>query len=342
MRALFNEIEKKRKRLEAVKNRNQPWIHKSDDLDVDRQSAQKKIEETVQRRKDTLERKYETVVASIGKRGRRDAASDSTCLPIPEDAYDEDACAKQEASIPYDVIIRGLRKYKQPIMIFGESRAQILKRLCDLEERKGVSRCQEETFIDTLTDRECSRSLGEIPDIDSILKRCRNVNEKTKSGRICTWIAKVLVSFQDAYIKDSRKSRLEGNLAAAKRKEAILNQTTTSLLPLLEMLDTQTLDEDILNKIHSVVEYCEASDYVKAHDAYMRLAIGNAAWPMGVTMVGIHERAGRSKIFTSEVAHILNDETTRKYIQMIKRLLSFAQSMAMEDPSRLVQMSNMN
>ncbi|ETW27481.1 hypothetical protein PFFCH_05083 [Plasmodium falciparum FCH/4] len=36
-------------------------------------------------------------------------------------------------------------------------------------------------------------------------------------------------------------------------------------------------------------------------------------------MVGIHERAGRSKIYASEVAHILNDETTRKYIQMIKR-----------------------
>ncbi|ETW46133.1 pre-mRNA-splicing factor 18 [Plasmodium falciparum MaliPS096_E11] len=51
----------------------------------------------------------------------------------------------------------------------------------------------------------------------------------------------------------------------------------------------------------------------------MLLAIGNAAWPMGVTMVGIHERAGRSKIYASEVAHILNDETTRKYIQMIKR-----------------------
>ncbi|EUR72472.1 hypothetical protein PFBG_02563 [Plasmodium falciparum 7G8] len=32
----------------------------------------------------------------------------------------------------------------------------------------------------------------------------------------------------------------------------------------------------------------------------MLLAIGNAAWPMGVTMVGIHERAGRSKIYASE------------------------------------------
>lgn len=31
----------------------------------------------------------------------------------------------------------------------------------------------------------------------------------------------------------------------------------------------------------------------------MELAIGNAPWPMGVTMVGIHERSGRSRIFSS-------------------------------------------
>jgi len=35
---------------------------------------------------------------------------------------------------------------------------------------------------------------------------------------------------------------------------------------------------------------------------------------MGVTMVGIHERAGRSKIFSSNIAHVLNDETSRKYL----------------------------
>jgi pre-mRNA-splicing factor 18 len=45
---------------------------------------------------------------------------------------------------------------------------------------------------------------------------------------------------------------------------------------------------------------------------------------MGVTMVGIHERTGRAKIFSSQIAHILNDETQRKYIQSIKRLITFS------------------
>ncbi len=50
------------------------------------------------------------------------------------------------------------------------------------------------------------------------------------------------------------------------------------------------------------------------------MAIGNAPWPIGVTMVGIHARTGREKIFARNVAHVLNDETQRKYIQVQARL----------------------
>ena len=59
---------------------------------------------------------------------------------------------------------------------------------------------------------------------------------------------------------------------------------------------------------------------------------------MGVTNVGIHERAGRTKLFESSSAHILNDEETRKYIQAVKRLLTFAQNhMPNSDPSKMVK-----
>jgi pre-mRNA-splicing factor 18 len=40
-------------------------------------------------------------------------------------------------------------------------------------------------------------------------------------------------------------------------------------------------------------------------------------------MVGIHERSAREKIHSSSVAHVLNDETQRKYIQAVKRLITF-------------------
>lgn len=56
--------------------------------------------------------------------------------------------------------------------------------------------------------------------------------------------------------------------------------------------------------------------FLQANDAYLQMAIGNAPWPIGVTMVGIHARTGREKIFSKHVAHVLNDETQRKYIQV--------------------------
>jgi pre-mRNA-splicing factor 18 len=60
-------------------------------------------------------------------------------------------------------------------------------------------------------------------------------------------------------------------------------------------------------------------EYQAANDSYLRLSIGNAAWPIGVTMVGIHERSAREKIGQDSVAHVLNDEVSRKYIQSVKR-----------------------
>lgn len=72
------------------------------------------------------------------------------------------------------------------------------------------------------------------------------------------------------------------------------------------------MNQEIMDGVYLIVQYTLMKEYVRAHDKYLELAIGNAPWPMGVTMVGIHERAGRSKIFSSQVAHILNDENQRK------------------------------
>jgi pre-mRNA-splicing factor 18 len=76
-----------------------------------------------------------------------------------------------------------------------------------------------------------------------------------------------------------------------------------------------------------VVHLAQLKRYVHANDAYLRLSIGKAAWPIGVTMVGIHERSAREKLNENEnAAHIMSDEVTRKMLQGIKRCLSFAQT----------------
>ena len=54
---------------------------------------------------------------------------------------------------------------------------------------------------------------------------------------------------------------------------------------------------------------------VQASDIYLKMAIGNAPWPIGVDQVGIHMRPSRETISMRYVAHVLNDETQRKFIQ---------------------------
>lgn len=74
----------------------------------------------------------------------------------------------------------------------------------------------------------------------------------------------------------------------------------------------------------------------QANDAYLELAIGNAPWPLGVTNHGIHSRTAQEKIYAKNVAHVLNDETQRKYIQAIKRLMTQCQKYFPSNPSKSV------
>ncbi|GAA5888659.1 hypothetical protein JCM16303_000884, partial [Sporobolomyces ruberrimus] len=120
---------------------------------------------------------------------------------------------------------------------------------------------------------------------------------------------------------ESVKRSTQGKVAAA-------TQATSSeyLKPLFKQLRKRDLADDVLLAVAEITFYMQTREYLRANDAYLRLSIGNAPWPIGVTMVGIHERSGREKIFSSNVAHALNDETSRKYIQSLKRLLTFAQA----------------
>ena len=82
-------------------------------------------------------------------------------------------------------------------------------------------------------------------------------------------------------------------------------------------------------------------DYLAAMDQYIKMAIGNAPWPIGVTMVGIHERSAREKIYTNSVAHVMNDETTRKYLQSIKWLMTLCQRRYPSLPSKSVEFNSL-
>ena len=100
---------------------------------------------------------------------------------------------------------------------------------------------------------------------------------------------------------------------------------------------------DIERALWCIVKAMKARNYREAGDLYVRVAIGNAAWPIGVTMVGIHERAHRSKITETiqSGAHVMQDEQTRKYLQSVKRLITFAQRKYPTAPSLSLEFNSL-
>jgi pre-mRNA-splicing factor 18 len=88
------------------------------------------------------------------------------------------------------------------------------------------------------------------------------------------------------------------------------------LKPLLKLLKKNSLSDDIRDSLSNMVKYIMHKDYILANEKYMEMAIGNAPWPIGVTNAGIHARPGRERIYSKHVAHALNDESQRRWIQV--------------------------
>lgn len=130
---------------------------------------------------------------------------------------------------------------------------------------------------------------------------------------------------------DSVKATLSG-----KNETKTLKQCKDYIRPLFKQLKSRQLDKSLLNNLVKIVQFCKEGEFVKANDAYMDVAIGRAAWPIGVTMVGIHARTGRAKIESSNVAHVMNSESQRKYLTSVKRLMTFCQKKSDAAPSKRV------
>ena len=153
----------------------------------------------------------------------------------------------------------------------------------------------------------------------------KSKSSEQKSRLVYLWCKNILQQWKHALEQEFERLMKTKLTSDFKQEKVIFQSCETNLKPLISMLKKEKCTDEILNHLFLIVQYCMFKEFEKANDVYMRLCIGNSPWPMGVTMVGIHERSGRSKIFSSQVAHILKDETQRKQLQSIKRLMSFCQ-----------------
>jgi pre-mRNA-splicing factor 18 len=113
----------------------------------------------------------------------------------------------------------------------------------------------------------------------------------------------------------------------------LLLEVVTDLQPLFRLLRQENLPENIYPTLATLLLYIRQRNFNRAHETYHALSIGNSAWPIGVISVGMHERTSDAKLIGGS-ANIIKDESTRRWILSVKRLLSFAERSARSDTLR--------
>ncbi|KAF9956541.1 mRNA splicing protein prp18 [Modicella reniformis] len=261
-----------------------------------------------------------------------------------EDASSSTATATT-FNIPPEEVVRRLRARGQPIRLFAETDQQRKIRLRALELVEDRSEGQRNDFMRAMENAETDlhlEALGHQGGMDAKDKKKKSKENSTNKDLDTSLISTdLLLKDQDklyvliyTYFKrllrewehdlDERLDELKRS-ASGKLATATQVQTAEYLKPFFKQLRHKSLEPDVLMRITEIAELMQKREHMAASDAYLKLSIGNAPWPIGVTMVGIHERSGREKIFSAQVAHVLNDETSRKWIQSIKRIMTFAE-----------------
>ncbi|GAB0135157.1 hypothetical protein EsDP_00003504 [Epichloe bromicola] len=210
--------------------------------------------------------------------------------------------------VPEEALREKLRELGHPVMMFGESHAARVRRYRRLTQV--MSKGPIPTTLE-LVDEKDMKVDGEVP--------------KDKEGK--KWLFRQLASYftmvLTAYERTMEEER--NDTSASKIAYNVMVQTRENMKPLFRKFETGDLDDSLIEPIVQIVKALQERRYVDANDDYLRLSIGKAAWPIGVTMVGIHERSAREKLHNGEKGHVMGDEVTRKILQSIKRCLTFAQ-----------------
>lgn len=266
----------------------------------------------------------------------------------------------EQRELPRIEVVRRLRDRNESIRLFGETDLDAFQRLRHMEImqpevqhgfrndfKDAMDEVDQQYLKEMLASSEASKqnreeeqdddSIDDSITYDKIQEMAKRLGRGNKDHDhlVISTLLEFLLKLWNAQV-NSQKDRTT-NVKVAR---ATCAQTKVYMKPLLRKLKAKSIPDDILDSLIEIIKHLLDRNYIKASDAYLQMAIGNAPWPIGVTMVGIHARTGREKIFSKNVAHVMNDETQRKYIQGLKRLMTKCQEYFPTDPSRCVEYVN--
>ena len=173
-------------------------------------------------------------------------------------------------------------------------------------------------------------------DVHKRIIEAENYSIDFKCNELYNWFHLIFIEWEKT-LNESLKNLNPKTKPEIRMNFGLYKQSRGFIKPLFDLLLNKNFEKkDILDKLFKIMVFCEDRDYKNANDEYIELSIGNAPWPLGVNMVGIHERSERAKIFSDQIANILNDDITKKYLLCVKRIISFIQKKHPKNPSECV------
>jgi pre-mRNA-splicing factor 18 len=346
------EISKKRKLIDEAKSdksSKKKYIRRGDIEEFEKKKYYKDLEKEKKEKEIKLKKKKEYIEQYNGSNPSNNSLSADSIDKSNDskngqlDDEENDNLTKIFENISQDEVIKRLRSHGEPIRYFGETDQERIIRLRHLEAAEEKTEGQQNEFMHAMEDTD--RNL----DLEALRKQAGLDNEEEKNKKkkdysdvdtsiisleliqkdidkacflISVYFRRLLDEWEDDLNKRSEEVKRSYK---GKRDTAIQKQTRDYLKPFFKELKHKTIQADVLARVSEIAQFMQEREYMKANESYLQLSIGNAPWPIGVTMVGIHERSAREKIFASQVAHVLNDESQRKWIQSIKRIMTWAQ-----------------
>lgn len=278
-------------------NRGQLAKQKEEQYWREQEEARVKKEQREKRKREEEEKEREELRIKREKLRKRSAKND-----------DNDASNSSDPPVPAKEVVDELRQLGEPVTLFGESDSDRFKRLQKIKRRKEIERIRAE---------EKEREEGVEFEIDP--KDIRDNVEKVN----------LQVRAYLRYLLALWKEVLERNMAKEDDSDEgleILHQTEDEVDILLNRMRDKKLEPGVVTSVSTLLHYIQQKNYRLANDSYIKMSIGTAAWPVGIVSVGLHDRAPEERFSGgNDDAQIMKDESTRRWLTAIKRLLTFAE-----------------
>mmetsp|Transcript_13281 Transcript_13281/g.38552 ORF Transcript_13281/g.38552 Transcript_13281/m.38552 type:complete len:428 (-) Transcript_13281:1649-2932(-) len=289
----------------------------------------------------------------------------------PSDASTSPAVPPEILALSHDEVTRRLRLLNEPKRLFGEADNDRYVRLVlaeksfrVVEEDAGGQQANLHLLFERQEKEEIERKLKEAADRnetgpvadagnadpagtqqtsddDELMASFKRAAEAAAELALSTEdiIDRRIKNWMEEWARElARRSPEEKATAAGKQADVRYKETKEYFRPLHSRLQKKTIDTDLLAGLKIITDAMKERNYLHAYKIYMGVAIGNSPWPIGVTHIGLHERANRERIGHKKneqgKTHIMADEASRKYIQALKRLMTFVQRRYPTDPSR--------